>query len=227
MLESSANEPRLAAVAAWLRHHLPPGFALACAPAGEQWPVPSADRVHVARSLPARRAEFVAGRWCAHTALRNIGLPAASLPPGPLRAPKWPDGALGSITHEQGLCVAVAGRAGRCLGIGIDLCDTSRQQRFQGLEASVLAAGEPLPPGGLPQAFGAKEAVIKAVSRSVGHFLDLRDIVIRWRRGQDIFEAEVTGLPRLVRGRRARIEGLEVSLAVLNGRTVDSAETAL
>lgn len=63
------------------------------------------------RAVPARLAEFAAGRAAARAALADAGLPPASIPMGADRAPIWPAGVFGSITHTEGVALAVAGRA--------------------------------------------------------------------------------------------------------------------
>ena len=53
-------------------------------------------------AVAKRRSEYLAGRWCAREALAMLGMegiPAL----GPDRAPQWPAGSLGSITHSQGI----------------------------------------------------------------------------------------------------------------------------
>lgn len=75
----------------------------------------------VARATPTRQAEFSAGRHAARMALRAIGLSDAAIPQGCDRAPIWPAGIIGSITHSATACLAVAMQADAMRGIGIDL----------------------------------------------------------------------------------------------------------
>lgn len=74
----------------------------------------------VAHAVPARRAEYAAVRGCARTALRELGLPDAAVPAGPDRAPVWPAGVVGSMTHVDGYRAAAVGRAQTWVGLGID-----------------------------------------------------------------------------------------------------------
>lgn len=69
-----------------------------------------------------RRREFAAGRRAAHEAMGSLGLPALAVPAGPDRAPRWPTGVVGSISHVDGICLAaVAPRAAaRALGLDIE-----------------------------------------------------------------------------------------------------------
>ncbi|MBN2629186.1 MAG: 4'-phosphopantetheinyl transferase superfamily protein [Rhodobacteraceae bacterium] len=99
---------------------------LAPAGAGIGWADPRVDHAlmpgeSLAGPVPARRREFSAGRVAARMAMAAIGLPAQALPMGGDRAPIWPAGVTGSITHSPTACLAVVLPAGSWRGIGIDL----------------------------------------------------------------------------------------------------------
>ncbi len=128
-----------------------------------------------------RRSEFRAGRACARDVLQ-----ALDAPPGPIlrngRAPAWPSGYVGSISHCPGLCCAVAGPASLFAGLGLDV----EQQRPFGdplvericlpeerAEARVLGLAESLV-GVL--AFSAKEAFYKCYAPLSGVFLEFHDV---------------------------------------------------
>ncbi|MEH0418326.1 4'-phosphopantetheinyl transferase family protein [Streptomyces sp. B21-083] len=70
--------------------------------------------------LAERRREFTTVRGCARLALTALGLPAAPLLPGHRGAPRWPEGAVGSMTHCQGYRAAAVGHAFRFRALGID-----------------------------------------------------------------------------------------------------------
>ncbi len=74
----------------------------------------------VANAVPVRRAEFTTVRVCARRALARLGLPPVPLPPGGNRAPVWPEGIVGSMTHCAGYRAAAVARADRILALGID-----------------------------------------------------------------------------------------------------------
>lgn len=107
--------PDLAALAAVARGLLPPGCGLGVADPRADHPAFPGEQV---QGVPKRLAEFRAGRFAARAALAELGLPPRALPAGPDRAPIWPLGVQGSITHSDALCLAVAGRLP---GIGVDL----------------------------------------------------------------------------------------------------------
>ena len=86
--------------------------------AHDLWP---GERAAMARATPARRAEFAAGRAAARAALCGIGLLPFAIPMAPDRAPVWPRGVVGSITHHDGDCLAIVARKQRLGGLGLDL----------------------------------------------------------------------------------------------------------
>jgi 4'-phosphopantetheinyl transferase EntD len=74
----------------------------------------------VAKAVDRRRMEFAAGRDCARRALAELDRPAAAILRGPDRAPIWPPGIVGSITHNAGYCAAVVASDQSFRAIGID-----------------------------------------------------------------------------------------------------------
>ncbi len=70
---------------------------------------------------PKRAAEFAAGRACAHAALAALGRDGGPLVARADRSPDWPPGIVGSISHTNGFCAAVAAPAAAFAGIGIDV----------------------------------------------------------------------------------------------------------
>lgn len=77
----------------------------------------------IARAVEKRRREFIGGRVCAREAMTALGLPCAPILPGPDRAPVWPDGVVGTITHTDTWCAAAIARVGegvRALGLDVE-----------------------------------------------------------------------------------------------------------
>ena len=79
--------------------------------------------VSLARAVPTRQREFLAGRFCAREALREIAPQRAdaTLAIGENRAPIWPDGTVGSITHTGGIAAAAVARTSDARAIGLDV----------------------------------------------------------------------------------------------------------
>jgi 4'-phosphopantetheinyl transferase EntD len=145
----------------------------------------------VANAVAKRRREFAAGRSCARAALGLLGGPA-HLPilAGPDRAPVWPSGFVGSITHCDGFCCAVAGRRDEVASLGIDAEDAGPLEPE--LEGIVCRPDETTRFGALPApagtswaklAFSAKEAFFKCYYPVKREFLDFTDASLRFWQG--------------------------------------------
>lgn len=140
------------------------GLGLVAIGAGaELWPD---ETEAVARAIGKRQSEFAAGRTAARAALAAAGLPPAAIPAGPDRAPIWPAGVVGSITHGDQIAMAVAARASDVAGLGIDiepdapLPDDVLSEICDGRECGWIAGqAEPLRWARL--VFAAKEAAFK------------------------------------------------------------------
>ena len=119
-----------------------------------------------------RQAEYLAGRICAHAALRQAtGTPAIPAI-GADRAPCWPAGATGSITHGAGFAAAITARREQWQGLGLDVekrLTTARADRLveQILTSRELQAYRALDDEGrallLTLTFSIKESLFKAL----------------------------------------------------------------
>ncbi len=77
---------------------------------------------YVAGAVEKRRREFLTGRACAHEALAKLSAASAPILAGQDRAPIWPQGFIGSITHSDSYAAAAVARSdGGIRSIGIDL----------------------------------------------------------------------------------------------------------
>lgn len=94
------------------------------------------------QGVPKRQTEHLAGRLCARQALwRLTGSPDVPAV-GPDRAPQWPAGTLGSITHSDGWALALAGRLESWRGLGLDAETLLPPLRSQRLTRQILTPGE-------------------------------------------------------------------------------------
>jgi 4'-phosphopantetheinyl transferase EntD len=144
----------------------------------------------VVGAVAERRREFGTVRYCARKALRRIGVRPVAILPDSDRAPRWPAGVVGSMTHCAGYRAAAVARSGDLSAIGIDaephaalpraaLDLVLRDEERARLRA--LAAGRP----GLHWdriLFCAKEAVYKAWFPRTRRWLDFPDVSITMRR---------------------------------------------
>jgi 4'-phosphopantetheinyl transferase EntD len=141
----------------------------------------------VARAIEKRRREFAAGRACAREALAQLGAEAPAIPVGPERAPVWPLGFVGSITHCDGFCCAVVAPRTTAASLGVDAEDAGRMDAAAARlilrpdEADWLAR-RPAPADSdwTKLAFSAKEAVFKCVHPLTGARLGFHGVAIRF-----------------------------------------------
>ena len=79
----------------------------------------------VARMAPLRQKSYAAGRAAAHVAMRQLAQPVAPVLMAPDRAPVWPRGLTGSISHSQTCCIAVLARMDEVTALGVDVEEDS------------------------------------------------------------------------------------------------------
>ncbi|MBU3029968.1 4'-phosphopantetheinyl transferase family protein [Paracoccus marinaquae] len=132
----------------------------------------------VAEAVAHRQAEFAAGRAAARLALLAAGLPEAAIPAGEDRAPLWPEGVVGSITHGEDCALAVAAPQALVQGLGLDvepdapLPDDILSEICDGAECAWIA-GQVEPLRWARLIFVAKEAAFKCqypLSRAIFGF---------------------------------------------------------
>lgn len=191
------------------------------------------ERAGTERMVESRLRTFTAGRLSARHALWKLGAPVTGIPRGPDRAPRWPPGVVGSITHCEGLCVAVVARASNCVAIGIDaesatpleqdlydtVCRLAEQDHFLGLPV--------LPGTDWPKvAFSVKESFYKAWFPVTGTPLEFTDVeltidpVARTVRFSVLRDDEYAGWGADARGRFEIVAGhLVTGVAIPWGRT--------
>jgi enterobactin synthetase component D len=139
-----------------------------------------------------RRAEFLAGRLAAVSALRALGVAGR-----PVRredgSPVWPAAAVGSISHGAGRALCVVARSSEFRSLGIDaerLLDTEMKtelgQRICFDRERELLGGLL----GVPDhervslAFSVKESLYKCLYPHVGRFMDFHAAEVVAARGQ-------------------------------------------
>jgi 4'-phosphopantetheinyl transferase EntD len=173
--------PAIAAeIEAALAALLPPGAGIAVArlPAPDA-PLPPAEAAATTGMAPGRRAEFAAGRYCARLALARLGVTPVAIPVGPGRAPVFPPGVTGTISHAAGLAAAAVARSPCLLGIDIEAAlDLPAEVRPRVCSPAELALAPPGLAAGLwaRVVFSAKESVYKAVAGTAGRFVDFDEV---------------------------------------------------
>lgn len=79
-----------------------------------------AEAAEIVKAIAKRRREFTSGRWCAHRAMRALGVAPVPLLRGERGAPQWPAEVVGSITHCAGYRGAAVARRRQLRSVGID-----------------------------------------------------------------------------------------------------------
>lgn len=130
------------------------------------------------RAVPRRKAEFLAGRAMTQAAMTCLDLPPSPVDISPSRAPLWPNGLSGSISHARGRCACLLSQdAGHSFGIDTEAIAEGRSldailsQTLSPDEHALLTQGAYSANTNATLAFSAKEALFKALYPQVGrHF---------------------------------------------------------
>jgi len=162
---------------------------------GELWPEEAA---HVARAIPKRQREFARGRASARQALAELGVEGASLLVGSQREPVWPEGIVGSISHDDRLCVVAVARSDRYAGLGVDvepdapLEPAIAARVWSPAEAEQAARRSDMTPALASRlVFSAKEAFYKCQFPFTRTFLGFKQVSVTL--GDGTFEVRLVG----------------------------------
>jgi 4'-phosphopantetheinyl transferase EntD len=183
---------------------------------------------HAVAWAPARQREFASARVVARRALARLGVEAGALVPHADRAPRWPDGIIGSITHTRDLCLVAVARRGRLTSLGIDvervtaatadieeLVCTAAERRWLDAQPAARRGAN------IRLVFSAKEAFYKCQYPLTKNYLDLQDVELAIG-GNGTFAARIVAEAHLalnrelagVQGRWAWLGGLVVTTAI-------------
>ncbi len=143
----------------------------------------------LATAVIKRRVEYLAGRHCARAALRAHApaLAEAPIARGPDRAPAWPAGVVGSITHTAGYAAAAVAHTHALRGLGLDLERWVRPTAPANLGAHLARPGELaqlVAESGwseveaLTLLFSAKESLYKCLYPEVRRYFGFHDATI-------------------------------------------------
>lgn len=177
-------------------------------------------------AVPARLREFSAGRHAARQGLTRLGQVLQPIPMGDDRAPIWPDGFTGSITHTKTDCLAIVAPTRCLLGVGVDmepddplpydLWDTILRP-----EEQIWLSRQPVADRGTLAKiiFSAKEAAYKAqypLSQSLFGF-DTLELSLTPRQFSARFQQAVSPFAAgdVISGHILRVDGAIVTLALI------------
>jgi enterobactin synthetase component D len=129
-----------------------------------------------------RKQEFIAGRYCAIQAAKNIGLTIESLPRASTREPIWPLGITGSISHSKQMAISCISKSSDYLSLGIDSEELIKPKIASEVAATIGTQDELAFLASLDFSFGltvmfsAKEALYKALFPLARTFIDFKDV---------------------------------------------------
>jgi enterobactin synthetase component D len=144
-----------------------------------------------------RKAEFIAGRYCASRALQMLPLlPAGDnstdISIGDKRQPLWPIGLTGSITHSHGFAAAAVANTDNFRSIGIDSEHIVKHETAENVASHILTSAESFLDNQLITSnsdqyltlvFSAKESLFKCLYPLVLRYFDFKDAVIQLQTG--------------------------------------------
>ena len=191
-----------------------------------------AERAAIARAVDKRRREFAAGRILARRGLAALGHPPVAIVNGEDRAPQWPAGIVGSITHTKGYCAVAVARTSEIRSVAIDaereeaLSDGALPMICGNAERAWLASQPEADRGWLSKlVFSAKESVYKLQHPLTKLFLDFDAVNVTVDRQRETWEATfvVSAAPAFemgdrIDGRWLHANGLVVTAAWLPAR---------
>lgn len=180
--------------------------------AGGLWPQ---EAKAISRAIPQRQIEFAAGRRAAREALAQLGIAPIAITQNADRAPVWPAGIVGSISHCAQCCIAVTAHSSKHRTLGVDvepataldpdlidvICTPSERDwiathSIPGIAAKLI--------------FSAKEAVYKAQYPLTGKVIGFDAVTVAFT--DDDFMATLPTLPNM-KGAITIREGLVLSVA--------------
>lgn len=139
--------------------------------------------LHLNRAIKKRRAEYLASREVARQALQQLGRENYIVSNGPQRAPRWPDGIRGSLSHTHQRISLLLTRTDSGKQPGVDCERLILPVKAEDLQSRIIDEEErlPLQQSGLPfatgltAAFSVKESLYKALFPQLGQFMDFAD----------------------------------------------------
>ncbi len=194
----SQGDNNLASLAAAARDLFPPEVAVAAVdPRLAQARVLPEEAPAIANAVGRRQREFAAGRAAARQAMADLGVGEMPVPMGADRAPIWPQGVVGSISHTEAHCAAVVTCAPQIQSLGLDLEPDSPLERHlwdeicTPAEMAWLAAQADSWRGRLAKLiFSAKECAFKCQYPLTRKHLSFQDARIRLNLRESSFEAD-------------------------------------
>jgi 4'-phosphopantetheinyl transferase EntD len=130
--------------------------------------------------IDKRVNELRHGRYCARAAMSILGVAPAAIPKGPDRAPIWPKGLTGSISHTGTAAAAAVTRADSFRSIGLDM-ETSAPLTIDIVDMICLPAENPDKDGDRGKLlFSIKESIYKCLYPITHTYIDFLEMEVRY-----------------------------------------------
>ena len=137
-------------------------------------------------AVTKRRAEFLAGRYCADKALQQLSIRNSVVGTGKHRNPLWPANIKGSISHCDNYAIAIVTDRKDILGVGIDIENKITEETFLKTQSQILSNAEIelitadifKPTLAFAIAFSLKESFFKAAYPTVEKYFDFNAVSI-------------------------------------------------
>ena len=181
--------------------------------ASDLWPQ---EATAIQRAVPKRQTEFAAGRRAGRGALAELGFGPIAIPQGANRAPIWPAGFCGSISHCAQCCIAVAAHDRDYPTLGVDVepataLDPNLISLICNPSEQIWVTNQPDPGLAAKMIFSAKEAVYKAQYPLTGKVIGFDAVTVQIT-NSDFTVAATSELPAM-RGATLIQEGLILTVA--------------
>ncbi len=138
------------------------------------------------RAVAKRKAEYLAGRFCAKQALAKHGIENFVIKSDKNRAPLWPGGIKGAITHSNHNALVAVNNSPDVLGIGIDVESVMTDKTMNDVKEAIVKGNEhrfltiPEATAGtvVSLIFSIKESFFKAAYPSTGFYFDFDAVTV-------------------------------------------------
>ncbi|MCK0151482.1 hypothetical protein MWU54_15675 [Marivita sp. S6314] len=154
--------------------------------------IPLPDRL--GKAVTKRRAEFLAGRLLARQGQTALGCKPRTVPIAANRAPVWPDGITGSLTHAKSQCAAlVSTNTDRTLGIDCEaIANGTSLTAIRSQTLTITDLGWISSPYEATCLFSAKETLFKALFPQVNRVFGFSAAELTAAIGPDTLSLQLT-----------------------------------
>jgi 4'-phosphopantetheinyl transferase EntD len=141
---------------------------------------------NILSSVVKRQAEYLAGRYCAQSALHHTMGENHTVTTGDKRQPIWPKGIVGAISHTHSSAVCIVSDSRNIKGLGVDqefvltakVITEISQQIVNNAEAKLLDSSNIAYDIAFTIAFSAKESFFKAMFPLFGDYFDFKAVTL-------------------------------------------------